>query len=113
MAEFFYSFFNLTFFPIIFIFILDLEKKKRMSFKAYLNQNYEQLKYDYLRSGVLYRDEYFPAEDKSISILKHKKKDYKVLWKRPFELFENPKFIINGIDPNDLVQGDNGIFLKR
>ena len=76
--------------------------------KSYLKQNYDELRKHHLKEGTLFRDDQFPAEDCSISLLKKDRKDYKVYWKRPRQIVADPKFIVNGIDPNDLVQGDTG-----
>ena len=81
-----------------------------MSVKDYLNQNYHNLKSHHLRSNTLFSDQTFPANDRSISLIKSKlqERGYKVYWKRPFEIVNNPRFIVNDIDPNDLNQGENG-----
>lgn len=79
-----------------------------MSTSIYLDQNYESLRQQCYNSGYLFRDSSFPADDSSISLVKSNKKSYQVYWKRPSQLVKNPKFIVNGIDPSDLVQGDTG-----
>ena len=79
-----------------------------MPIRPYFNQDYEQLKAQCLKAGVLYRDDFFPADNSSIYKLHSQKKDYQVFWKRPFEIAKNPQFIVNGVTPSDLVQGDTG-----
>jgi hypothetical protein len=76
--------------------------------KSFLNQNYEYLKSKSIQAGVLYRDDLFPSDDTSISLIRSNKKPYKIFWKRPFQIVDNPRFIIDEINPNDLVQGDTG-----
>ena len=79
-----------------------------MPFKPYLNQEYEKLKANSIKSRKLFEDEKFTPNDLSICRLNKGQKDYKVIWKRPHEIIANPQFIVNGIDPNDLAQGDTG-----
>jgi hypothetical protein len=79
-----------------------------VSIKPYLNQNFEALKFQSRQSGVLFRDDKFPADDRSILLIKSLKKPYEVVWRRPHQIVSNPKFIINGISPSDIVQGDTG-----
>ena len=76
-----------------------------MSFKPYLDQNYEEIKQKCLQSGKLFKDKLFPANDSSIARIKTKQQ---VVWKRPHEIVENPQFIVNNIVPNDLDQGQIG-----
>lgn len=81
-----------------------------MKFETYLNQDYDALKEKLLEEGTLFEDPEFPAEESSMfqctkpmfSYL------YNIFWKRPQELTETPKFIENGINPNDLYQGKLG-----
>ena len=77
-----------------------------MSNKPYLNQDFEQLKDQYLNSGQLFQDEKFPPNMNSI--YRRKPVSFQVYWKRPSEIVSNPKFIVDGIDPNDLAQGRTG-----
>ena len=79
-----------------------------MSFEPYLNQDYEKLKKKLLKSKELFEDDTFPPEKKSITRSENDDKDYEVIWKRPHEIIENPQFIVDGINPNDLAQGDTG-----
>jgi hypothetical protein len=76
--------------------------------KSHLNQNYELLKHKCLQAGTLFKDEKFPADNTSISLIKKNTKPYRVYWKRPHEISNNPKFIVNSIKPNNIVQGDTG-----
>lgn len=78
--------------------------------KDYLNQNYQSLKSHHLRSNTLFVDDTFPANDRSITLIKSKlrERDYKIEWRRPFEIVKNPQFVVDGIEPNDLHQGETG-----
>lgn len=77
-----------------------------MSIKNYLkHQSYEKIKYQCLKSGTLWRDDNFPANDTSIDILKRSEC---VVWKRPHQIVHHPKFIIDGIEANDIAQGATG-----
>ncbi len=75
--------------------------------KPYLEQDYEKLRAECLRSGRLFEDPLFQLND---SILAHEtlNKKTKVSWKRPSEFVRDPKFIVKGIAPNDLDQGQIG-----
>jgi hypothetical protein len=79
-----------------------------VNIKPYLNQNYELLKLQSQQSAVLFRDDKFPADDSSISLVSSQKKPYKVFWRRPYQIVPNPKFIVDGISPSDIAQGDTG-----
>ena len=80
-----------------------------MSIKPFLNQNYERIKAECLKSNKLFEDDKFPANDSSIyRKVNFIHKDIKIEWIRPHEIFQNPKFIINGISGNDLDQGSLG-----
>ena len=86
-----------------------------VNIKPYLNQDYDRIKSDCIRSGVLFQDEYFPADQTSISWLNNQasasnEDEYEYAWKRPHEIIRNPKFITNGIDPSDINQGKMGSF---
>ena len=85
-----------------------LNKKMLSNVKPYLNQNYAEIKKHHLAQHTLFNDDQFPANDQSISLLPTNSKHFRVYWKRPHELVTDPKFIVNGIDPNDLSQGQTG-----
>lgn len=46
--------------------------------------------------------------DSSISLIENHKKTKNVIWKRPYEIVPNPKFIIDDINSNGFSQGDTG-----
>lgn len=75
-------------------------------FESYLDQNYEQIKSGCLRSRQLFEDQQFPPSTKSISATKGVKN--RIFWKRPHEIVQNPEFIVQKIEPNDLDQGQLG-----
>ncbi|XP_043554216.1 calpain-3 isoform X6 [Chiloscyllium plagiosum] len=67
---------------------------------------FQQLKDECLRKGVLFEDDEFPANESSLfySVAV----PFKLEWKRPPEICENPKFIIGGASRTDICQGDLG-----
>ncbi|XP_078089658.1 calpain-3-like isoform X3 [Mustelus asterias] len=67
---------------------------------------FQQLKEECLRKGVLFEDEEFPANDSSLFY--SQALPFKLEWKRPPEICENPKFIIGGASRTDICQGDLG-----
>ncbi|XP_041070257.1 calpain-3 isoform X8 [Carcharodon carcharias] len=67
---------------------------------------FQQLKEKCLRKGVLFEDEEFPANDSSLFYTM--KMPFKLEWRRPPEICENPKFIIGGASRTDICQGDLG-----
>lgn len=77
-----------------------------MSLRFYLNQNFDRLKAECLRLNKLYEDDKFPAN--RISISKNLNDSDLIEWKRPKELFENPKFCRSELKPNDIYQGEIG-----
>ena len=79
-----------------------------MDIKPYLNQNFHEIKRLHLQSGQLFCDSLFPAVQSSISVLNRNKKGNKLSWKRPHDIVSDPKFITDGINPNDFHQGENG-----
>ena len=76
-------------------------------FKSYLNKNYSQIKEKCLNSGELFEDDKFPAHLNSLTRFNKKQNLTKIKWKRPKEFCE-PEFIHNGIEPNDIDQGQLG-----
>jgi len=79
-----------------------------MTIKPYLNQSFYELKQGHLNSRTLFRDELFRPEARSLSFFIKNRPEGKVFWKRPHDICKNPKFIVEGIDPNDFHQGDLG-----
>ncbi|CAF1074938.1 unnamed protein product [Brachionus calyciflorus] len=77
------------------------------TFKPYLEQNYEILKSSCLKSGKLFEDDKFPANDASLYRFQ-KFITSKISWRRPHEFTKNPQFIVDFIEPNDLDQGQIG-----
>lgn len=79
-----------------------------MSYTPYLNQVYEKLKHELLESGKLFEDDKFPPNINSIAKTKTKQaKEYDIHWKRPDKIVNKPLFIVDGVNPNDLNQGDS------
>ena len=76
-------------------------------FKPYLDQDYGKLKAALLKSGKLFEDDKFPANDSSIYRFKNFY-GQQINWKRPHELFSDPKFVVDDIVPTDLDQGQIG-----
>lgn len=77
-----------------------------ISFKPYLNQNYEKIKKKCLQSNCMFEDELFPATDKSLFHFNTPERN--IIWKRPHEIVDNPQFIVESIVPDDLDQGQIG-----
>uniref|UniRef100_A0A8C4T7U1 calpain-2 n=1 Tax=Erpetoichthys calabaricus TaxID=27687 RepID=A0A8C4T7U1_ERPCA len=77
----------------------------------YLQQDYESLKAQCLRSGTLFKDDSFPAVTESLGFNElgpHSAKTRGIEWKRPKELCANPQFIIGGATRTDVCQGALG-----
>ncbi|RNA23734.1 calpain-2 catalytic subunit-like [Brachionus plicatilis] len=76
--------------------------------RPFLNQDFNSLKSELLAEGRLFEDETFPSNHNSI----YRDKDFtgqKIEWKRPSELFAEPKFFLDSIQPADL---DHGLLKK-
>jgi hypothetical protein len=76
-------------------------------------QNFDYLKSYYLSQYALFVDNYFPANDQSLNLSVEsdesaQRSDEPIYWKRPHEISDNPQFIVDGIEPNDIVQGSLG-----
>ncbi|XP_068183429.1 calpain-2 catalytic subunit-like [Antennarius striatus] len=77
----------------------------------YLNQDYESLKESCLKRRRLFEDESFEALVSSLGYKELGPNSHKVrgiTWKRPKELFSNPKFIIEDATRTDICQGALG-----
>jgi hypothetical protein len=80
-----------------------------MNIEKFKNQCYSTLKKSLLKDKTLFEDPHFPAEPRTIYL--SKKPDFldgvQLCWKRPSEIFKNPKFSIDGFSRKDLHQGKN------
>ncbi|XP_037607361.1 calpain-3b isoform X1 [Sebastes umbrosus] len=65
-----------------------------------------ELRDKYVKKKVVFEDPLFPADDSSL-FYSHKP-PMKFEWKRPSEICENPKFIIDGANRTDICQGELG-----
>ncbi|CAK6982840.1 calpain-1 catalytic subunit-like [Scomber scombrus] len=77
----------------------------------YLKQDYQTLKEDCLQNGSMFEDPMFPAEPASLGfkeLAPHSAKTSGVEWKRPTELTEEPRFIVDGATRTDICQGALG-----
>ncbi|XP_077137544.1 calpain-1 catalytic subunit-like [Ranitomeya variabilis] len=69
------------------------------------NQDFETLKQFHLEEGVLFTDEYFPANKNSIGIrLKNEIDTNNIEWKRPKDICKEPCFTVDGFNLSDIVQ---------
>lgn len=75
------------------------------TFAPFLDQDFNKLKADLLEKGELFTDPKFGPQDSSLFKFR---KQYTVQWKRAKEIYPNAEFIVNGISPNDLDQGQLG-----
>ncbi|KAH9519602.1 hypothetical protein Btru_003120 [Bulinus truncatus] len=75
-------------------------------------KDYATLKANILKSGKLFVDPEFPPDVTSLYIDgKPPEEDVhggNIKWKRPKDLVQNPEFIVDGADRNDLDQGELG-----
>ncbi|XP_038639128.1 calpain-3-like isoform X8 [Scyliorhinus canicula] len=77
----------------------------------FYEQNFVTLKQECLQKKILFEDDTFPATVESLGYKELGQKSTKVkniLWKRPKEICDNPKFIIGGASRTDICQGDLG-----
>ncbi|KAM3863036.1 calpain-2 catalytic subunit-like [Diretmus argenteus] len=77
----------------------------------YLNQDFEALRGKCLESGCLFEDDTFEALTSSLGFKDLGPDSYKVqgiTWKRPTELCDDPKFIIEDATRTDICQGALG-----
>ncbi|XP_069468708.1 calpain-6 [Ambystoma mexicanum] len=73
---------------------------------AFKNQKYDELKKRCMEEGRLFEDPEFPATDESL--LYSKPPPFRVQWKRPKELCEDPQLFVDGVSSHDLHQGRLG-----
>ncbi|GFR57902.1 calpain-A-like, partial [Elysia marginata] len=65
--------------------------------------SYEDIKRQCLRSGDLYEDPEFPAEDESCFFSKKPPRPF--VWKRPKDICSDPQWVVGGASRFDIVQG--------
>ncbi|XP_061192962.1 calpain-5-like [Saccostrea echinata] len=76
------------------------------SVQTYKGQNYEKLKKEAKDKGALFIDLEFPPDDRSLFYSQAKLAN--VIWKRPKQICENPKFFVEGTSSGDVKQGRLG-----
>ncbi|XP_059861053.1 calpain-3 isoform X6 [Delphinus delphis] len=76
----------------------------------YEGQDFVVLRQRCLAQKCLFEDRVFPAGVQSLGSheLSQKTKMKAIMWKRPKEICENPRFIIGGANRTDICQGDLG-----
>nr|XP_020762432.1 calpain-3 isoform X7 [Odocoileus virginianus texanus] len=76
----------------------------------YEGQDFVVLRQRCLAQKCLFEDRVFPAGIQSLGSheLSQKTKMKAIMWKRPKEICENPRFIIGGANRTDICQGDLG-----
>ncbi|XP_028902835.2 calpain-8 isoform X2 [Ornithorhynchus anatinus] len=77
----------------------------------YLNQDFEALRKQCLKSGTLFKDVEFPACPSALGFKDlgpYSPHTRGIVWKRPTELCPNPQFIVGGATRTDIRQGDLG-----
>lgn len=77
------------------------------NFRLFLDQDFEKLKNEFKNSGKLFVDDKFPANKSSICKCRYFAES-SIEWKRPNEIVQDPKFVVNKIEPNGLYQGKIG-----
>ncbi|XP_048745136.2 calpain-5-like isoform X2 [Ostrea edulis] len=76
------------------------------SIQSYKGQQYDKLKKEAKQKGNLFIDLEFPPDDRSLFYSQGKLAD--VVWKRPKQICENPKFFVEGTSAGDVKQGRLG-----
>lgn len=71
-----------------------------------IEQDFETLRKNCLKSGILFEDTEFPAADTSLQF--SKQMDCHVKWLRPRDIVENPQFSVDGFSRFDVKQGALG-----
>ncbi|KAJ7987389.1 hypothetical protein DPEC_G00325980 [Dallia pectoralis] len=77
----------------------------------YLQQDYQNILQECLKSKKLFEDPMFPAESNSLGykeLGRYSSKTRGLQWKRPREFCSNPTFIDNGATRTDICQGELG-----
>lgn len=69
-----------------------------LMYKPYLNQDFEKLKSQHLKLKQLFTDETFLANNSSL--FRFNKKNETIAWKRPYDICNNPQFVVNKIEPD-------------
>ncbi|NXE65114.1 CAN5 protein, partial [Calcarius ornatus] len=74
--------------------------------QIFRDQRYHELKGQCLQQGILFEDPEFPASDESLYYESAAKG--KVEWKRPKDLCEDPRLLVDGMSSHDFHQGKLG-----
>lgn len=77
----------------------------------YLNQDFEALRSECRARGTLFSDPTFPAAPESLGFKElgpNSSKTRGLVWKRPGELCQKPRFIVGGATKTDICQGALG-----
>lgn len=82
-----------------------------MTAKSFLGQNFDELKKKCLLDEILFEDSTFPANKTSISNKTNDGENF--IWKRPFELFPNPIFLVEENPHCFVSQGELGDWYKN
>jgi len=72
---------------------------KSIQFIPFLDQNYEQLKQECLQNKTLFIDPKFPPEQAF-------SRQENLIWRRPYDVIDHPKFFLNTPHRRDPGQGD-------
>ncbi|KAK3094770.1 hypothetical protein FSP39_005995 [Pinctada imbricata] len=76
------------------------------SIKPYKGQDYDKLKKEAKTKGHLFIDTEFPPDDRSLFYSQGKMAN--VVWKRPKQICDSPKFFVEGASAGDVKQGRLG-----
>lgn len=70
------------------------------------SQDFDALRDECLKNGILFEDTEFPADETSLQLSKQNIRQIK--WLRPRDLVENPQFFVDGFSRFDVKQGELG-----